>query len=67
MEYVIKLTWDNEANVWIATSDDIPGIYFRTPRKDGSIMAEYEKRVRDILLQSLLTQKLNHAIPQMLS
>ena len=26
MEYVINLTWDNDADVWIATSDDIPGL-----------------------------------------
>lgn len=26
MEYSIKLTWDNEACVWIATSADIPGL-----------------------------------------
>lgn len=26
MEYVINFTWDDEANVWIATSDDIPGL-----------------------------------------
>ena len=23
MEYVINFTWDNEANLWIATSDDV--------------------------------------------
>lgn len=26
MEYIINLTWDGEAGVWIATSDDIPGL-----------------------------------------
>jgi hypothetical protein len=25
-EYLINLTWDNEASVWIATSDDITGL-----------------------------------------
>ena len=25
MEYVINLTWDPDATVWIATSEDIPG------------------------------------------
>ena len=24
--YLIKFTWDNEADVWIATSDDVPGL-----------------------------------------
>ncbi len=26
MEYIINLTWDNEENVWIATSKDIPSL-----------------------------------------
>ena len=26
LEYQIKLTWDDEASVWIAESDDIPGL-----------------------------------------
>ena len=26
VEYVIHLTWDHEADVWIATSDDVPGL-----------------------------------------
>lgn len=24
MKYVVNLTWDPEASVWVATSDDIP-------------------------------------------
>lgn len=24
MEYVVKFTWDSEANVWIAINDEIP-------------------------------------------
>jgi predicted RNase H-like HicB family nuclease len=26
MEYVVDFTWDEEASVWVATSDDIPGL-----------------------------------------
>lgn len=26
MEYVVKFVWDDDANVWIATSNDIPGL-----------------------------------------
>ena len=26
MEYTINFTWDDEADVWIATSNDIPGL-----------------------------------------
>jgi predicted RNase H-like HicB family nuclease len=24
--YVIRATWDNEAGVWVAVSDDVPGL-----------------------------------------
>lgn len=26
MEYIIKLTWDPDAAVWVAESDDVPGL-----------------------------------------
>ena len=39
MEYVVKFTWDNEAQVWIATSDDIPGLVLES----GSFDALNEK------------------------
>ena len=26
MEYIVQLNWDADAGVWIATSDDIPGL-----------------------------------------
>ena len=26
MEYIVNLAWDNEAEVWVATSNDIPGL-----------------------------------------
>ncbi len=26
MNYIVNLAWDPEASVWIATSDDIPGL-----------------------------------------
>lgn len=26
MEYIVNLTWDDEAEVWVATSNDIPGL-----------------------------------------
>jgi len=38
-EYIINLTWDNEAAVWIATSDDIPGLVLES----GSIDALIER------------------------
>ncbi len=35
MEYTINLTWDNEANVWTATSDDIPGLVLESGSFDA--------------------------------
>jgi len=26
MEYTVNITWDNEAEVWTATCEDIPGL-----------------------------------------
>ena len=36
-EYTIKLTWDAEAAVWIATSDDIPGLVLESGSLDALI------------------------------
>ncbi len=35
MEYVIYFTWDPEADVWIATSDDIPGLVLESGSFDA--------------------------------
>lgn len=35
MEYVINLTWDDEAAVWVATSDDIPGLVLESGSFDA--------------------------------
>ena len=35
MEYIIKFTWDNTADVWIATSDDIPGLVLESGSFDA--------------------------------
>ncbi len=59
MEYIINFTWDNEANVWIATSDDIPGLVLES----GSFDALLE-RTR-FAVPELLT--LNNSKPQPLS
>ena len=36
-EYTIKLEWDSEANVWIATSDDVPGLVLESGSLDALI------------------------------
>ena len=35
MEYVVNFTWDNKADVWIATSDDIPGLVLESGSFDA--------------------------------
>lgn len=35
MEYIITFTWDEDASVWIATSDDIPGLVLESGSFDA--------------------------------
>lgn len=35
MEYTINFTWDNDASVWTATSDDIPGLVLESGSFDA--------------------------------
>lgn len=35
MNYTVNLTWDNEAAVWVATSDDIPGLVLESGSFDA--------------------------------
>lgn len=35
MEYIVHFTWDEEAGVWIATSDDIPGLVLESGSFDA--------------------------------
>lgn len=35
MEYVINFTWDEESKVWIATSNDIPGLVLESGSFDA--------------------------------
>ena len=35
MEYVINLTWDEDAGVWIATSESIPGLVLESGSFDA--------------------------------
>ena len=35
MEYTVKLIWDDDAAVWIATSDDIPGLVLESGSFDA--------------------------------
>ena len=35
LEYVINFDWDDETNVWIATSDDVPGLVLESSSFDA--------------------------------
>ena len=35
MEYIVQLNWDADAGVWIATSDDIPGLVLESGSFDA--------------------------------
>ncbi len=59
MEYIVNFTWDDEAGVWIATSDDIPGLVLES----GSFDALLE-RTRFAVPELLA---LNNSEPQPLS
>lgn len=37
MEYTVNFAWDNEANVWIATSEDIPGLVLESGSFDALV------------------------------
>jgi len=39
MEYKVMFVWDEEARIWVATSDDIPGLVLES----GSIDALIER------------------------
>jgi len=30
--YVIRATWDDDARVWVAVSDDVPGLVAEAPK-----------------------------------
>ncbi len=35
MNYIVNLVWDNDANVWVATSEDIPGLVLESGSFDA--------------------------------
>lgn len=36
-EYVVSMLWDEEASVWVATSDDIPGLVLESGSFDALV------------------------------
>ena len=37
MEFVVNFTWDSEAGVWVATSDDVPGLVLESGSYDALV------------------------------
>ena len=37
MTYTVRLIWDHDAGVWVATSDDIPGLVLESESFDSLI------------------------------
>jgi hypothetical protein len=48
MEYLITLSWDGEAAVWIATSDQVPGLVLESGSLDV-LMERVRLAVPDLL------------------
>lgn len=56
MEYVINLTWDNDADVWIATSDDIPGLVLESGSFDA-LLERLRFAVPELIAQNNTTYR----------
>ena len=37
LSYVVRATWDDEAKVWVAVSDDVPGLVAEAPSMEKLI------------------------------
>ena len=51
MEYIIKINRDNEAGVWIATSDDVRGLVLESGSIDA-LMERVRYAVPDLLQEN---------------
>ena len=52
-EIIIDSTWDPEANVWVATSDDVPGLVLEAETLDGIIEDGIIEEARSIVPELL--------------
>lgn len=53
--YQIRAVWDDEANVWVATSDDVPGLVTEASTLDALV-----KKLEVLIPEQL---KANNALP----
>ena len=58
MKYKVMLTWDEEENMWVATSDDIPGLVLESNSYEALI--EKVKIASPELLELNNVWKTNH-------
>lgn len=58
MNYTVNLLWDSEADVWVATSDDIIGLVLESGSLD--VLIERVRRIAPELLE-LNNQPIEHA------
>jgi len=56
MDYIVKLIWDNDAQVWVATSDDIPGLVLESVSFDALL-----ERVRFAVPELFELNKINQS------
>lgn len=54
MAYIVDLNWDEEASVWVATSEDVPGLVLES----GSLDALIEK------VRNAVPELLNFNMPE---
>lgn len=57
MEYVIHFTWDDETNVWVATSNDIPGLVLESGSLDA-LMERTRYAIPELLALNAKSQPL---------
>ena len=48
--YFVRAEWDGEAKVWVATSDDVPGL-----ATEAETMEELSKKL-EVMIPELLTE-----------
>lgn len=57
-EYIVNLTWDNEASVWVATSEDIPGLVLESGSFDA-LMERVKFAIPELLILNNLQKDIS--------
>ena len=60
-EITISSTWDSEAKVWFATSEDVPGLVLESETLDG-IVEEARRLVPELLRLNGVTGDTNDSL-----